>query len=236
MKTWTTRNGYRITRVLSGRSNVFLLRAARYRVLVDTGPRFMRGRLLNNLEGMGLKRIDDLVVTHAHFDHAANATAIRERYGAKVIIHRREATNLESGENVRVEGLGGFTRLLLKGGNRLPRRLGFDPCKPDVLADLRYDFPGAGIDAYLTPTPGHTPGSMSLIVDHEIAIVGDAMFGILPWSVFPPFGSDADQLVESWEGLLDAGCRLFLPAHGSAHRREPVERDFERRSARARKA
>ncbi len=69
---------------------------------------------------------------------------------------------------------------------------------------------------------------MSLIVDDEIAIVGDAMFGIFPGSIFPPFGDDKLQITQSWKLLLETGCRLFLPAHGTANSREQVEKSVRR--------
>jgi glyoxylase-like metal-dependent hydrolase (beta-lactamase superfamily II) len=72
----------------------------------------------------------------------------------------------------------------------------------------------------LMHTPGHTKGCLSVIVDNELAIVGDAMFGVFPGSIFPPYGNDVRQMVESWEKLLETSCRLFIPAHGSANKRD----------------
>jgi glyoxylase-like metal-dependent hydrolase (beta-lactamase superfamily II) len=51
--------------------------------------------------------------------------------------------------------------------------------------------------------------------NHEIAIVGDAMFGVFRGSVLPPFGDDIGQMIQSWGSLLDTGCSVFLPAHPS---------------------
>jgi hypothetical protein len=41
MKSRETRSGYRIIRVLSGRSNVFLLTDGEKPILIDTGPGYM---------------------------------------------------------------------------------------------------------------------------------------------------------------------------------------------------
>jgi len=81
----------------------------------------------------------------------------------------------------------------------------------------------------LLHTPGHTPGSISVIIDNEIAIVGDTMFGVFWWSVYPPFASNPDKLIDSWEKLLETRCRIFLPSHGSANKRSLVEKDFGRK-------
>jgi hypothetical protein len=66
-------------------------------------------------------------------------------------------------------------------------------------------------------------GSISLIIDDEIAAVGDAMVGTLPGKIYPPFADDVPELIRSWEILLNTGCGTFLPAHGSAKRRQLVE-------------
>jgi hypothetical protein len=56
---------------------------------------------------------------------------------------------------------------------------------------------------------------MSLIVDNEIALVGDVMFGVFNWSVFPPFADDVPTLEKSWGKLAKSGCKMYLPGHGT---------------------
>jgi len=69
---------------------------------------------------------------------------------------------------------------------------------------------------------------MSLIVDDEIAIVGDAMFGIFPNSIFPPFADNVPVMIKSWRKLLDTKCMLFLPAHGTKNSRRLVDGECNR--------
>lgn len=102
----------------------------------------------------------------------------------------------------------------------------FNCCQPDFLVDSVFRFDDNGLNAYLLHTPGHTVGSMSLIVDDEIALVGDAMFGIFPNSIFPPFADDVKNLVNSWGKLLATGCKIFLPAHGSGSERRLVKKSI----------
>jgi glyoxylase-like metal-dependent hydrolase (beta-lactamase superfamily II) len=70
---------------------------------------------------------------------------------------------------------------------------------------------------------------MSVVLDDEIALVGDTMVNAGPWSVFPPFADDVGLLLDSWRRLLETGCRLFLPGHGTAIGRPLLERRFEER-------
>jgi hydroxyacylglutathione hydrolase len=56
--------------------------------------------------------------------------------------------------------------------------------------DSKLDLKDYGFNAYIIHTPGHTIGSMTVVIDDEIAIVGDSMFGIFKWSVLPPYAND----------------------------------------------
>jgi glyoxylase-like metal-dependent hydrolase (beta-lactamase superfamily II) len=230
MKTWETKSGCTITRVMGGRSNVFLVASGDKYILVDTSPGSRWKTLDKRLRRLGVGRLDALVLTHAHYDHAGSAARLQDKYEAKVIAHIAEGPFLALGENNAVGGTNALTRLVVAGlGKRFARRARYEPCRPDIQVDPSFDLREFGFKAYALHTPGHTSGSMSVIVDDEIALVGDAMFGIFPGSVFPPYAADAGRLVESWGRLLATPCRLFLPAHGTANPRRLVERDFTRR-------
>jgi hydroxyacylglutathione hydrolase len=230
LKSWTTRNGLKIYRVLGGRSNVFLLTNGMKNILVDTSAQFMKNALIENLRKLNIHQIDYLVLTHSHFDHAANAAFVKDWYDAKIIIHKNESHNLETGKNIVPAGTGPFSKLIVRFlASKYMMKLDYEPCKPDILVDETFDFKEMGFGAYLLHTPGHTPGSMSLIINHEIALVGDAMVGTFPNSCYPPFALDTDEVVKSWGKLLDTGCRWFMPSHGSARSRELVEKEYRKR-------
>jgi len=229
VKKWKTKNGYNIIRILSGRSNVFLLTNNQINVLVDTCSAAYRNKLDKRLRSSGINRIDYLILSHSHYDHDDNASMIRSDYKAKVIIHREESGNLTSGKGVIPRGTNPYTRFLTDNFSRLFASRRFKTCSYDILIDDYYSMKDWGFNAYIIHTPGHTPGSISVIVDDEVAIVGDAMFGIFRNSVFPPFGLDEKQMVHSWVRLLKTGCTVFLPSHGSENSRELVIKDYEAR-------
>lgn len=230
MKNWSTQSGYIITQVLSGRSNVFLISNGRTNILIDSGPEFMWKLLQKRLNSLKIEEISHLILTHSHFDHAANAARIKEKYKARVIIHQTEAKYLSSGDNILPAGTNRFTRLLVKAfWERFKRFARYEPCNFDLTINETLDLSNFGFTAYIIHTPGHTEGSCSLIIDNELALVGDAMFGVFPGNIFPPFANDQSQLIKSWEKLLATGCRLFVPSHGTANKRSLVEKDLNKR-------
>lgn len=216
-----------MTQVLSGRSNVFLLSAGDKNILIDTSPGFLWKTLQKRLEKLRIESIDLLILTHSHFDHAANAARVREKYKAKVVIHRSEAQYLASGNNIFPVGTNPFAELITSlFAGKINSFASYQPCNHDIAVDEILDLSDFGFNAYLIHTPGHTQGSISIIVDNDVALVGDTMFGIFPWTVMPPFANDKQQLLKSWEKLLETLCKLFVPSHGTANKRDLVEKDL----------
>lgn len=230
LKTWMTKNGYRITQVLSGRSNVFLITHGSRNILVDTSTKSNWSRLEKRLNDLQVTQLDYLILTHTHFDHAANSSAIKEKYNALVIVNKNEASFLTTGENIIPNGTNPFTRFLIYFlAKKVFPRLKYQPCQYDILSDSILDLRDFGFEAYILGTPGHTTGSMSVVVDNEIALVGDAMFGIFKWSVLPPYGSDTGQMIKSWGLLLgQTDCSLFIPGHGTANSRKLVQKYYDK--------
>jgi glyoxylase-like metal-dependent hydrolase (beta-lactamase superfamily II) len=236
VKTWKTKAGLVVRQLLGGRSNVFLVTGDGASILVDTSWNQAWKPLQSRLEGLGFDgsgTLAALVLTHTHFDHAANAARLHQRYHVPVIVHRCEAEYLQAGDSPLPLGTTVFTRWVTPRLTRGVRRFfRYSPAAPDILVDETFDLRPLGIEADLLHTPGHSPGSISLIVGGEVALVGDAMYGVVPGSAFPPFAADARQLVESWASLLNTGCQVFLPSHGGAVTRPVVEQDYSQRHGR----
>jgi glyoxylase-like metal-dependent hydrolase (beta-lactamase superfamily II) len=257
-ETWPAGEGVTVTRILGGRSGSFLVSNGSRRLLVDTGTPQDRRRLASALDDLGVERIDWLVLTHTHYDHAGNARFVRERFGARVAVHRAEAEYLASGltdgEGVVPRGTNSPLRFAtdrLEGF--LTRALSFEPCAADLIVDGPLDFSGDGIDARIILTPGHSIGSISVIADGSVdvggadgavtadsvardapitgpvALAGDAVFGAFPGSAFPPFAWDAGRLIASWTLLLETSCRVFIPAHGKPVAKALLERELKKR-------
>ena len=230
MKTWNTNNGYRITRVIHRRSNVFLISNNDRHILVDSNLKRHRKLLDTNLRKLGITKLDVLILTHTHFDHAGNAAYIQKKYRPKVIVHQSESAWLHDGNSPLPHGSFFITRLIYSlFSSFVQRNVRYESCLPDFEVLDNFSLADFGINGYIVHTPGHSPGMMCVIVDNDIALVGDAMINHIPGTIFPSFAEDTDQLILSWGRLLDSNCRLFLPAHGEAIEREKLLRHYNKR-------
>ena len=232
MKQWITKGGVQIFRVVQGRCNCYLVSKEQRFLLVDTGGRGGWRKLALGLDrlGAGADSVISLALTHCHFDHTGNAARFKRTYQAPILVQRSEEDLLRSGDNPVIKGTMLYTKILCRLLSRemIASRMKYEPVVPDVLVDDALRLEPYGISGFLLHTPGHTPGSISAVIDDEIAIVGDAMFGIFPGSVFPPFAVDVSLMVKSWKKLLDTGCKTFLPAHGSERSADLLERNYKK--------
>lgn len=229
MRCWSTSNGISIYRVLFGRCNCYLIPLKKTLILVDTGKRPVYRRLLRKIAKVSNPSQTNryLILTHTHFDHCQNAQKLSEEYGYKIILGNAEEEFALRGFSPAPKGTSRFSRFISFLGNRCFRyKLKFKHFRPELLVIDEMVLNVEDSNIRVISTPGHSVGSISVIVDDEIAIVGDALFGIFRNSAFPPFADDVKTLITSWDKLLKTNCTLFLPAHGRPVKRELLECEY----------
>lgn len=137
------------------------------------------------------------------------------------MIHESEAPRLEAGYTPIPGGTRWKAKVLVFVGRTFARGLmKYPPALPDIpvgsyasLAD--FHFPGKVIHS-----PGHTPGSMLVLLEGGEMLTGDTLVGLAGKRIFPPFAEDPAALMESWKlisSLISKGkVRRFFPAHGAS--------------------
>jgi glyoxylase-like metal-dependent hydrolase (beta-lactamase superfamily II) len=229
MLTWKTTAGTNIVLFKIGITNCFLIEKQDLRVLVDTGQKKFSSKLVallkSRLKGNDLNY---LLLTHTHYDHSQNAKAIFDLFNPKLIVHHTEAECLAMGYTPIPNGTMFITKVIARLGRKFtPQLAAFDKLNADITIDSDY-FIENNPELRIIETPGHTKGSVSLIVDNEIAIVGDTMFGHFRKTILTPFGNDIPTMIESWKKLYETNCKLFLPAHGKAIKKEKLEKELKK--------
>ncbi|MEM2003866.1 MAG: MBL fold metallo-hydrolase [Nitrososphaerota archaeon] len=167
-------------------------------IIIDPGDE--PAKILRMLEpGLNVKAI---IATHCHFDHILAVDDVREAIGAKFLIHKDDLPILEEAPRQALRWLG----------------IKFDAPNPD-------DFIGEGDELSLGDyrvkilhTPGHSPGSICLLVN-DVLFSGDTLFaGSVGRTDF--LGGDFNQLIVSIREkiyVLDDDVRV-MPGHGETTR------------------
>lgn len=219
----------RIIPIRLGPSYCFYLSSSHGAALIDAGG-YNREHHLRSVLTVYEHDISDIlyiIVTHAHYDHVGSLAAIKKSARAKIFIHKDECAFLQRGRSPLPNGTMLWTKMMVRMGKML-RYGGYPPVEPDFIISDELELSGFGFPMRIVSTPGHTAGSMTVIIDDEIAFVGDTMFNIRPDTVYPPFANDEAALLRSWDRLLQTDCRLFYPSHGKPFERVKLVKSYEK--------
>ena len=214
-----------------GTSNAYLVANGAQTVLIDAGMKKKEQKLIAALQQMKMSPGDIklIILTHVHYDHCGSLKALQDITKARILVHKAEATYLEQGYCEVPQGTMWFSKALSFIGRTLAKKLvEFDAVAPDITISERFNLHEYGIDGYILPTPGHTAGSISVVIEDKHAIVGDTLFHVVKHSVFPPYANDQKTLLRSWKLLLETGCESFYPGHGRPFARAKFEKTYEK--------
>ena len=193
-------------------------------VLVDAGNCYKEKNFFTALKKSRIDpgQIGLIVITHVHYDHVGSLKAMRDACGCPVAVHEREADLLREGTVVLPPGTTSLGRGVMGLGKRALRRFpsffSFQPVEPDIMISETMSLEEFGIPGIIVSTPGHTAGSVTVLLSSGEAFVGDLAINYLPFGwgpYFPPFAEDVDALMKSWTDLLEMDVKRIFPAHGA---------------------
>ena len=152
--------------------NAFVIDGDEGVVLVDTGLPKRHGSILDGLSAIGRKPRDivGIVITHGHTDHAGGAAALKRESGAEVVASEGDAPVVRGERPAPAPPVLDFP--LLRGLARV------FPAAEGVSVDHSVSEGPLSLvpDLTVVPTPGHTAGHISLLLDRHggVMFAGDS--------------------------------------------------------------
>jgi glyoxylase-like metal-dependent hydrolase (beta-lactamase superfamily II) len=197
-----------------GTVNCYLVETGSGFALIDTGSSNQRTELEKELASAGCNpgNLDLIVLTHGDFDHTGNAAYLREKFGAKIAMHKGDAGMVEHGDMFWNRSSGGaLFRIIAPILMKFPKSNRF---KPDFYVEDGTDLSEYGFDARVLNLPGHSEGSIGILTADGDLFCGD----LLENSGKPATNSIMDDPVAceaSVEKLQGFEINTVYPGHGN---------------------
>jgi len=192
-------------------ANIILI-AEEELTLVDCGFRGSSAHIMDFLKKLGRseREVSLIIITHNHYDHAGEVSEVKKLTGARVAAHRADI-----GDGDSYPSYAGVVRKAM----RTPL---FSALHPRFIVEAgEVDLPLVGGEVLkplggleVIPTPGHTPGSISLFsARHKLLIVGDAI-NRRRWLPPKMASTDLAQALDSIKRLARLNFDIICYGHG----------------------
>jgi len=184
-------------------------------VMIDTGMpnKLQLFKKILSKNKIDPARIKLIVLTHSHFDHCGSASDIRDLTGAKIAIHESERECVEHDKVLIPKGVnfnGKITQPLI-----FSFKIPFPKFTPDIfLNNDPYPLTEFGIDGQIIHTPGHTIGSVSVILNSGEAFVGCMAHNGFPFRFkpgLPIYAQDIGAIKENRKVLIHKVTTFVYP-------------------------
>ena len=179
--------------------------------LVDPGPLSTIPYLLEELEKRGVERLDYILLTHIHIDHAGGTGRLLERYpSARVICHPKGIRHMVDPEKLWQGSLKVLGHVAEVYGEIIPI--------PAENIAFEEEFAAGRLKAYLTP--GHAQHHLCFLFDDELLFGGEVVGvrspvpsgGIYMRPATPPVFK-LDVALDSIKRMIDLAPRYLVIAH-----------------------
>jgi glyoxylase-like metal-dependent hydrolase (beta-lactamase superfamily II) len=210
-------------------SNAFLIKGERP-VLIDTGCPGDHATLVKALakEGVAVSNLALILHTHGHRDHAGGSHQLKQMTAAPTAIHLSDADMLRNGGNRPLIPTN-LTGRLIRPFVDKP----FPSLEPDLFLEEPMDLKPYGIAGRIITTPGHTTGSVSVLLENSEAVAGDLLIGGYLGGLFaahvpgvPYFAENMAALRTSIKKLLECSPTKVYVGHGGPLDGQAVRRWF----------
>ena len=202
---------YTITHIKGGTDNCYLVSDGKNAVLFDTASGEHLQQVIDECSKYDLKLI---VLSHPHFDHAENADALSKKFNVPVAYNEADDGIFDdyNSQPLYSYGIVGFVVLkaslkVLSQTKVIRPENRFFVKEGDTLAD--YGFP----DIKVVELPGHSMGSIGLLVSDDALLVGDALDNWIRPATAHLY-TDLEAEKKTVEKIRSFGKRTYYYGHG----------------------
>ena len=215
----------RIISVPLGFTDCYLIQEDTGIIMIDGGTSGNINTFKTTLSAHSIQPSDIklIIVTHGHIDHIGSLNDIKTYTGAQIAAHHNDRQCLEQGEWIdthKPKGVGRYFQIVATVCLPILHILypNATPVEVDrVITNEGLSLSEYGIAGRIVYTPGHTIGSLSVVLESGEAFVGDLAMNKFPLRRspgLPTLADDIEIVKTSWRHLIALGVQTVYPGHG----------------------
>ena len=197
--------------------NCYLIKNHSGFILIDTGGRTKRKKLLKELNdsGCNTNNLKLIILTHGDFDHSGNCAYLKEVFKPLIAMHKNDLEIVQLGKKSG-SSLNPIKRII----NSI---LGIKPFSPDFTVEDGYNLKEFGLNARIICLPGHSEGSIGVLTDNGDLFCGDLFINKENPKLNRIAINKREQISSLWK-LKNLYISTVYPGHGKPFPIESLKR------------
>lgn len=155
------------------KSNMYMIIEGQQALIIDP---CMLSEPYQKLRKKDIKRIS-IILTHEHFDHISGVPILDKEFRTHIIAHEKTGIRISDPHN----HIASRYMATFIGKNAETIQLVKEQCKEQIVISVdtffkqEYDYMWGSHSLHLVSTPGHSPGSICIILDSTYLFTGDSL-------------------------------------------------------------
>lgn len=200
-----------IHRIVSGNVNCYIVAQNGSAILIDTGRRKYREKILKKCREFPITLI---VLTHGHMDHCQNAAYLANALHVPIAMCEKDKNLIPDNRKQPLSAKTFLGRIVLSVSLKSFEKDSLDVFEPTLNLKDGDSLSEYGIDAEVIELPGHTNGSIGLKIEDKL-FVGDALMNMFYPSVSMLY-TDESLMKKSAGKIGDMGKMEIYFGHGKS--------------------
>ena len=200
-----------IERIKCGNGNVYFVSEGGNAILVDTGREEYRELILKVCRAKNIRLI---VLTHGHVDHIQNAAFLSKELGAPIAMHKDDYDLIRDNWAQPMTAGSLLGKVILGMSRKSFEQDEIESFEPEVYLKDGDSLGTYGVSASVIGLPGHTKGSVGVIIGNTDIIAGDALMNMV-YPAKSPLYANKSAMEQSAARIGSLGSLTVHFGHGN---------------------
>lgn len=203
----------KIHRIVSGNVNCYIVADNDKAILIDTGRKKYREKILQKCKEFHVSLI---VCTHGHMDHCQNAAYLANALHIPIAMNKNDMNLIPDNRKQSLLAKTFLGKIVLSVSLSSFEKDRLEVFEPTIYLKKGDNLNDYGVDAKVVELPGHTKGSIGVVIGDNL-FVGDALMNMFYPTVSMLY-VDEQEMLSSAKYISELGERTIYFGHGKPKR------------------